>query len=186
MGKPKGYKHDPNAPIVDTPVGPRRVDGRFVPGVDSAKGVRNQYSEEEKAECKAIFLTELDKRFNQTFAHRAAGVPKRQIYLWMKEDPEFKRQRQEIIDSHIDNVQESLYQKAMSDSAQATLAAIAVLNAWRTRRYKPESIKGPQGNGQVNVHIHIGEKPRPALPSGGSKVITAHAISSLDDDEEDE
>lgn len=81
---------------------------------------------------KELFLTALEETCSVYHASQRAGIARRTAYRWQARDKKFAAAWVDALDNSIDNLEQSLYERAMK---QDTIAAIFLLKARRPALY---------------------------------------------------
>lgn len=126
-----------------------------------------QYALDEKAQAKTIFLEVYAETFNVSRAAKAAGVSRRQLYAWRKEDPEFSDDWSDATEGCIDRLDETLFEIATNPKVEAgrrATAAIMVLNAYRASLYSPKNKPGATDDEPQTVIVNLFMGPDPNAP----------------------
>ena len=76
--------------------------------------------ERQKAEAKARFLFHLDECIGVvSYAALKAGIPRRTVYDWLEEDPEFQRSAKEVDHKQLDFVESKLLENIKTNDTRA-------------------------------------------------------------------
>lgn len=100
-------------------------------------------------EKKELFLKELKRCGAVLHAAHAAKVGRHTVYDWRKKDKAFAQAWDDVIESAIEALERSMYQRAMDlDYPYATTAAIFLLKSMRPEKYRERFVAehtGPNG-----------------------------------------
>lgn len=120
---------------------------------------------------KDLFLAAFEETSNVAKACRNSGVSRLDYARAMRDYPDFRRAVNEIRQEHLDNVEEALYDKAMSGGKGSETAAIMLLNAYRPKRYKGKG--GNPNGGDVHFTFIVGspDEPKKLPPQTGTEIV---------------
>lgn len=124
--------------------------------VDEANRHWREYYKNEIEPRKGAFLAAYRKTFNIGMACNLVGISRQVVTTWREYDEDFKREFREAQQFCLDNLEGSLYQKALAGSETA---AIMLLNASRAKKYRPQPQRGEDGERQVIIQFVAGPNP---------------------------
>lgn len=148
-------------------------DGTWAKGVDQ----KNRFAWSD--EVKQAFLYAYAETFNMGQAADRVGVPRRTVYDWLKNDPEWKAAFEDTKEACMDNVEATLYQISQDEAVaprDRIMASGWILNAHREGYKRKDDERG----GTPNITFIMGPKPdeKPKqLPKQTGEVIDLDAWS---------
>lgn len=112
-------------------------------------------SRKSTAEKKAAFLQALEGSLNVGHAARLALIGRRTAYTWREEDEAFAAAWDAALETAIDALEQTLYERAMRSD---TVAAIFLLKGNRGGKYRERhELTGKDGGPLVTVVLKEGE-----------------------------
>lgn len=131
----------------------------------------NQHYPEQTKENKQVFLENLGGQLSVMHAANQAGVARSTVYNWIRSDPKFATLVDNARESAVDELEESLYDRAVNRKNHAGVtAAIFLLKGRRSEIYHDKShnvISGPEGGPvQIQNWLQIVESAIAAVDGG--------------------
>lgn len=115
---------------------------------------------------KRRFLAYLRDFFSVGKAAQLAGLSRSQVVKWREEDPEFARQWDDIMQTHLDELEREMYERARRKEKPDTIAGIFLLKGHRPEKFADRiQHTGPDGG---PLQIVVGQQ-LPSIYGGKGK-----------------
>jgi hypothetical protein len=129
--------------------------------------------------AKRKVLDYLANAWNISNAAKSAGIRRITVYGWIEEDPEFRREYQDLLDGHIDGAEENIIDQG-EHNKKAFVPAIFMLKSHRPEIYDRQALAGRMlGNVTINIG-QVSSDTLKGLDLTGKARIAVDDVPSID------
>ncbi len=121
---------------------------------------RPRYTELEKSRLKAMVVKAMEKAFTVGVAAKAVGIARSTVIAWQDQDPEFKAQCEDSMETRLDRLEDRVITEAHRlKQPHHMTGCMFMLNGYRRERFMP-----------MTRHEHVGVGGGPILVAVAAKI----------------